>query len=145
MVFFVVDFFDDVIEIVEWIVGDVDYLVWFEQYFWMWFFDIFLNVVQDGFGFGIGDWQWMIGGVVDEVYDVWGFFDQMLVFVVDVWNIGFFVGFDLDQYVIWEEFVFGMVFLVGVYFDYFFGWDQDVVEVFFYVVMDDVIVQSLCY
>lgn len=145
MVFFVVDFFDNVIEVVEWIFGDVDYLVWFEQYFWMGFFYIFLNMIQDGGSFFVMDWQWVIGGVVDEIYYFGGVFYQVLVFVVDVWDIVFFVGFDLDQYVVWEEFVFGMVFLVGVYFNYFFGWDQDVIEVFLYFVMYDVIVQSLCY
>lgn len=141
VVFFVVDFFDYVIEVVEWVVGNVDYFVWFEQYFGMWFFYVFMDLVEDSVCFVVMDWQWFVGCIVDEVYYFWGFFYQMLVFVIDVWFFVFGVCFDLYQNVIWEEFVFVVVFLVGVYFDYFFGWYQYFVEFFFYVGVFDVFVQ----
>lgn len=124
LVFFVVNFFDDIIEVGERIIDDMNGFVWFEQGFWFGFVVVIGYVMQDCISFMIGDWSWFVGSFVDEVYDMWGIFYQVL---------GIFVYFYLNQYIVREEFVFVFVFLVVLYFYYFFGGNQNFVEFFFYV------------
>lgn len=123
--FFIIDFFDNVVKVCEWIVVNMNYFIWFKQSFWLWFIVNLLQVVYDCIDFFVVDWCWMVRCIVDKVYYMWYVVYQVLVCVVYDY---------LDQNVIWEEFVFVFVMLVVMDFNDFFSWYYNFVKQFFYIV-----------
>lgn len=119
MRFFVIYFFNNIVEVSEWIIINMDYFIWFKQCFWMWFIINLLQVVYNCIDFFIVDWCRMIGSIVDEVYYMWYVVYQVLVCVVYYY---------LNEDVVREEFMFVFVMLIVMDFNYFFGWYYDFIK-----------------
>lgn len=119
MRFFVIYFFNNIVEVSEWIIINMDYFIWFKQCFWMRFIINLLQVVYNCIDFFIVDWCRMIGSIVDEVYYMWYAVYQVLVCVVYYY---------LNEDVVREEFMFVFVMLIVMDFNYFFGWYYDFIK-----------------
>lgn len=119
MRFFVIYFFNNIVEVSEWIIINMDYFIWFKQCFWMWFIINLLQVVYNCIDFFIVDWCRMIGSIVDEVYYMWYAVHQVPACVVYYY---------LNEDVVREEFMFVFVMLIVMDFNYFFGWYYDFIK-----------------